>query len=241
MHDMKTTKAPKGERRAHRTARERRRRDERLVLHAIGGVMDAELQADILAAFERLDVTAPWSDIAGTILPVIQRVRQPYPIGLAPFTLTVPPGIPTGFGIDLGPAFGHVTAEMLDSWAVDVATVLATALDNLRRLVVREPPQVDPFAVEGHAFLAVQGQGWGSALVLVPDVLAPILGPEPRLLMTPIRNTLVAMPESVDADLAVDLWLAFADGRHDELAVEPMRWTGHDVVALADRSLGLPN
>ena len=241
MKTAKSAKAAKDERRAHRTAQERRRHDDRPRLHPIGGTMDRDLQRRILASFERLDMGAPWADIAPMVLPVIKRVAQPYPPDLAPLTITVPPGIPTGFGIDLGPAFSHVTPAMLESWAVDPATVLATALDNLRGLVVREPPRVDPFTIEGARLLAVQGHGWGSALVLVPDVLARILGREPRVLITPVRNTLVAIPESADADLVIDLWSSIADGQHDELDIEPLRWTGADVAALTDRSLGLPN
>lgn len=203
--------------------------------------MDADLQERILAAARRSDPSAPWSVAAPQVLPVIKRVTQPFPPDLAPFTITVPPGIPTGFGIDLGPALSHVTAAMLESWAVDTATVLATALDNLRRLVHDEGPRIETFSIEGETLLAVGGQGWGSALVLVPDVLARIVGPEPCLLMTPVRNTLIALPESVDADFAVDVWLAFTHGAHDELDIEPMRWTGREVVGLADHSPSLPN
>ena len=36
-------------------------------------------------------------------------------------------------------------------------------------------------------------------------------------------------------------WDALADGAHDELAVEPMRWTGASVVAIGDPAEGSPN
>jgi hypothetical protein len=49
------------------------------------------------------------------------------------------------------------------------------------------------------------------------------------------------MPEHVDAALAVGVWEAVAHGAHDELEVDPMRWTGASVVALADGARGLPN
>ena len=236
MKSAKSTSADKDARRAGRAAKGRRHHQDPPRLQPIGGTMERELERRILAAFERVDMGAPWADLAPTVLPVIRRVLQPYPPDLAPLTITVPPGIPTGFGIDIGPAFSHVTAAMVESWAVDHTTVLATALDNLRRLVAQEPPRVDPLVIEGEPLLAIQGQGWGSALTLLPDVLAGILGPDPRVLITPVRNTLVALPETVAADLVIDLWSAIADGRHDELDIDPLRWTGSDVVAIGDRS-----
>jgi hypothetical protein len=238
---MKTTKAAKAERRAHRKSPGRRRRNDGLTLRAIGGTMDPDLVERILSAVGDLDMGAPWPAIAPNVLPVLKRVRQPYPPDLAPFHMRVPPGIPTGFGIDMGPAFSHVTAAMLEGWAVDRAIVLGTALDNLRRLTVVEPPQVQAFSYAGVEVMTIQGQGWGSALLLLPDVLAPILGSGPRTLLAPIRNAVVALPDDVDADIAIDVWAALTEGAHDELDVDPVRWNGAEVVAAGDASRGLPN
>jgi hypothetical protein len=238
---MKSTKAAKNERRAHRRDKDRRRRDEGISMRVMGGVVDPEIFERVLAAAQTLDFDAPWDRMAPLILPVLKRARHPYPPEAAPLQMHVPPGLWTGFGIDFGPAFSHVSAAMLDGWGVDQATLLGTALDNLRRLIVREPPRVQRFEFDGVGLVGVQGQGWGSSLVLLPDVLAPILGPAPRLLLTPVRNTLVSLPDDVDIDFAAGVWHALADGAHDELDVEPLRWTGSAVVALGDPSLGLPN
>lgn len=235
-----TKKATKAARRAHRTARERSR-GRVLRLTPLGGLMDPRVFENVLAAARDMDFDAPWPSIAPRILPVIKRVHHPFPAEAAPIHVLVPPGIWTGFGIDFGPAFSHVTARMLEHWAVDTATLLATALDNLRRLVVVEPPVVQEIEFEGRQLVAVQGMGWGSSLLLLPEVLVPILGPTPRVLLAPVRNTIVALPEDADPDLAVGIWDAMAQGAHDELEVEPMRWTGSSVVALADGSRGLPN
>ena len=54
---------------------------------------------------------------------------------------------------------------------------------------------------------------------------------EPRILLTPVRNALVALPEDVDLELAVAVWEAFAEGSSDELDVDPLRWTGPAVTA----------
>jgi hypothetical protein len=107
--------------------------------------------------------------------------------------------------------------------------------------VRREQPIVESVPVDGVDVTAIQGQGWGSSLVLVPELLRPILGSTPRVLLAPVRNTLLALPDDVEDDLAFDLWQAIAHGAHDELDVDPLRWTGATVALLRDGALGLPN
>ena len=247
MRAMKTTKTArhtgptKAERRDHRKARDRQRSIGSLSISPLGGVMDPERFDRILAAAQRVDPSAPWSQVASMVLPILRRANHPYPPEAAPLHIYVPPGLWTGFGIDIGPAISHVTAALIDHWGIDQATLLSTALDNLRRLVIDEPPVVQRFRQRGVNLQAISGSGWGSTLLLVPDVLRIHLGGEPKMLLAPVRNTLIALPEDADTDLAVAVWHALADGAHDELDVEPLRWTGSAVVALGDGSGGLPN
>ena len=242
MVDMKIVKAAKRERRAHRKDKDHDRRDDGLRVRALGGTMPADLLEQIRSAMIRLDPLVPWTDIAPMVLPVLKRLRHPYPPEAAPIHIQVPPGIPTGFGIDFGPAFSHVHRGLIEHWGVDEAIILGTALENLRRLVVAEPPRIERFEHAGAAVMTVSGQGWGSSLVLLPDVLGRHLGTDPRVLLTPVRNTLVVLPDDVDPDVAYDIWDALAHGAHDELDVQPLRWTGSTVTTLLDRqTLGLPN
>jgi hypothetical protein len=203
--------------------------------------MEPALVEQLLSAFSGFDPTGPWSSIAPRIVPVLKRRHHPYPPEIAPLHLLVPPGVWTGFGVDLGPAFSHVSQALLDGWDIDHATLLGTALANLAELVRQEPPVIETFPLAGVDVTAVQGQGWGSSLILTPDLLQPILGPTPRLLMAPVRNTLLALPDDVDDELAFDLWEAIAHGAHDELDVEPLRWTGTTVTLVGAPALGLPN
>jgi hypothetical protein len=203
--------------------------------------MEPALVERLLGAFRGFDPTGPWSSIAPRIVPVLKRRHHPYPPETAPLHLHVPPGVWTGFGVDLGPAFSHVSQALLDGWDIDHATLLGTALANLAELVGREPPVVETFSLSGVEVTAVQGQGWGSSLILTPELLHPILGPTPRLLMAPVRNTLLALPDDVDDELAFDLWEAIAHGAHDELDVDPLRWTGATVTLIGAPALGLPN
>ena len=247
MRGMKTTKSArhvgvsKAERRAHRKEKDRNRHGGPLSVRPLGGTMDEELLDRILVAAQQLDLGAPWPDVASLVLPVLRRVRHPYPPEAAPMHIFVPPGVWTGFGIDLGPAFTHVTATQVERWGVDHATLLGAALKNLHALATVEPPRVDRIHPDGVETIAVQGQGWGSALIFLPEVLRPILGELPRLLLAPVRNTLLALPEDADPELAFRLWDAVAEGCHDELDMTALRWTGTNVVSDGDGSLGLPN
>jgi hypothetical protein len=240
MKTLKARKPAKDERRGRRKAKSRRRSDG-LRSHPLGGTFEPGLAERILAAFEGFDPAAPWPDVAPRIVPVLKRVHHPYPAQAAPLHIRVPPGIWTGFGIDLGPAFSHVSQTLLDGWGIDQATLLGTALANLTDVVRREQPIVDTVPIEGVDVMAIQGQGWGSSLILVPELLRPILGDTPRVLLAPVRNTLLALPDDVDDGLAFDMWQAIAAGAHDELDVDPLRWTGSTVALLGDTVVGLPN
>lgn len=238
---MKNTKATKTERRARRKGRERRRDDKRS-FQVLGGTMAPDDLDRVMSAMGRFDPGAPWPEVAPLIVPVLKRLHHPYPPEASPIHINVPPGIPTGFGIDLGPAFTHVTASLADGWGVDHATLLGTSLENLRRLIVDEPPVIQPMHRDGAEIVAISGQGWGSSLLLLPEALAPILGATPRLLLAPIRNTMLALPDDADLETVLTVWSVLADGARDELDVAPMRWTGQAVVALSDLvSQGLPN
>jgi hypothetical protein len=239
MKASQARKAAKAERRRHR--RVKRGPADGLTLHPLGGTMEPGLADQILAAFRGFDPTGPWSEIAPRIVPVLKRRHHPYPAEMAPIHIVVPPGVWTGFGIDLGPAFSHVSQTLLDGWGIDHATLLGTALQNLAALVRRERPMVDTIPVDGVVVTSIQGQGWGSSLILAPDLLRPILGETPRLLMTPVRNTLLALPDDVHEDLALDLWEVIANGAHDELDVDPLRWTGSTVALIGERPSGRPN
>ncbi len=141
------------------------------------------------------------------------------------------PGSRPGSGCDLGLAWAHVTRTLVDRWSISDAELLATALDNLRARVAEEPPQIERATFGGTPATVLQAVGWGSALLLIPDRLGGLLGGSPRTLLTPVRNTLIAMPDDLDIDLAVAVWEAFAEEGGEELDVDPMYWTGTTVAA----------
>jgi len=237
---MKHTKAAKDERRARRKARDRHRTG-RMSFQALGGTMTPDDIGRVMSAVGRFDPGAAWPEVAPLIVPVLKRLHHPYPPEASPIHINVPPGISTGFGIDLGPAFTHVTPALAAGWGVEPATLLGTSLENLRRVIVDEPPFIQPMNRDGMEIIGISGPGWGSSLLLLPEALAPILGTTPRLLLAPIRNTMLALPDDADLETVLTVWAILADGARDELDVAPMRWTGQSVVALGDVARGLPN
>ena len=192
-----------------------------------------------LEALRGFDPSGRREDVRPAVLPLLKRVRHPFPPDAAPMHLQVPPGIWTGFGIDIGPAWAHVSRGLFRRWGIDEATLLGTALENLRRRVLEEPPLVERATVAGVPMTVIQAQGWGSALVLAPDRLGPIIGPEPRTLLTPVRNALVSAARDVDVELAAHLGGVHRDGA-DELDVDPLGWTGRAVTP-STRGPVLPN
>lgn len=229
MSGMKATKAAKGERRAHRKAKDRRR--DPWTVRPIGGTMDPALLRSIRAASRDLDPTAPWPTHAAKLVPMIKRIWQPFPPEFTPLTIDVPPGIPVGFGLDIGPAMHVLDTTYGERWGVDEATLLATSLANLKRLVETEPPIVQRFHDElAGDVVSIGGQGWGSALLLLPDVLQSILGEPPRVLLAPVRNHLIALTMDVTLETCSTMWAALADGAHDELDVPLYFWEGGQVL-----------
>jgi hypothetical protein len=185
------------------------------------GVVQATPDA-VLRAMGGLPPALEWPDMAPNVIPILPRRRPLPPQAGAPFRVTLPPGIPTGFGIDIGPAFLLVGESLLASWPIGPADLVATALDNLRRrLRPVRPRDLVRQGIDGVPVRVLQsGLGCASALVLVPDELRRIFGPNPQLLIAPMRDVLVAMPH--DTDRAFAAWIndEFAEMDPNGLALD---------------------
>jgi hypothetical protein len=162
---------------------------------------------EVLAAIESLDLDRPWTAVAPQVLPVLPR-RRPFP-GEAepPVRRSWPPGLETSFGVDIGPAFLYIGAWALDRWGVTMDELADRAIANIReRAARRRHHGLLRDAVGGMPISAYQSQeGWASALLLVPDELVRVFGPEPSLILAPMRDLLVQLP--IDADPGLAAWL----------------------------------
>jgi hypothetical protein len=169
---------------------------------------------ELLAAFESVPTEIDWDWAQGRVLPVLPRAR-PQPAGSAePIQAVMSGGITVQFGIDIGPAFMSVSAKLLRQWAKGVADLAATAIVNLHaRAGSIEPGDLYHGSLSGIATTWLQsGRSVASTLVLAPLELTRLLGPEPQLLVAPMRDLLIAFPGEPEVELA--MWL------HAEIAAE---------------------
>jgi len=190
-----------------RRARRRRKAGKDYATWDVGdGIVQATPEA-VFRAMGGLPPDLDWEVMAPNVIPILPR-RRPMPSAAGePFRVTLPPGIPTGFGIDIGPAFLVVGASLLDSWPIGPADLVATALENLRgRMRDVRPRDIVRQEMDGIPVRVLQsGVGCASALLLAPDELARILGAEPQCLIAPMRDLLISLP--ADTDRTFVTWL----------------------------------
>lgn len=170
------------------------------------GMLQATPDA-VLRAMGGLPPDLDWPVVAPGLIPILPRRRPMPPLAGEPFRVTLPPGIPTGFGIDIGPAFLVVGRDLLETWPVGPADVVARGLENLReRLRPVRPRDLVREAIDGVPVRVLQsGSGCASALVLIPDELQRIFGPGPQCLIAPMRDLLISM--AADTDRTFLAWL----------------------------------
>lgn len=168
---------------------------------------------EVLQAIERAPRGDDWASVRDLVIPVVPRVR-PHPPGTPPaLRVLLPPGIHVGFGVDIGPAFMAVSAKQLKVLGITEAELVTQALGNLGSRAARvQPESVVRQSVDGTPVVALQtGASIGSTLVLVPDEIGRIFGPEPRLFITPMRDVLLGFPADADPWVAALLYEEIAN------------------------------
>ena len=175
------------------------------------GIVQASIE-EVLAAVAAHGEDLDWAAVAGSVLPVMPRVR-PYP-GPAPEPLQtlVPPGILIGFGIDVGPAFMNVNADLLASWGISTADLTATSLANLheRATTIRRSAIHHGQIGDSPTEWLQTGVSVGSTLVLAPTELQRLFG-GPRFFITPMRDLIIGFPPNVDRNEPHWLYHEIAD------------------------------
>ena len=202
-----------------------------------GGIAQATPEA-VFRAMGGLPPDLDWPVLAPSVIPILPRRRpMPLPAG-EPFRVTLPPGIPTGFGVDIGPAFLVVGASLLASWPIGAADLVATGLGNLRdRMHSVRPRDLLQQSIDGVPVRVLQsGVGCASALVLIPDELERIFGGGPQCLIAPMRDLLISLP--ADADRAFVGWLndEFSEMDPNGLALDAFAFESGDLRYEALRS-----
>jgi hypothetical protein len=182
----------------------------------------------MFAAIEHLPQQLTWEAVGDAIVPLFVRVRPYPPRAPEPLRTVIPPGVSVGFGLDIGPAFINVSAEKHEVRPGDLVGLVERARANLARQAADIPPQeVITESVAGVPAGALQADGGlASGLVLVPEQLERLFGPGPRLYVAPMRSVLLALPATVDRDLAAWLYAEIATQDPNCLAPQAFLWTG---------------
>jgi hypothetical protein len=173
----------------------------------LGNGMEQATPESVLRAMGALPPDLDWEVMAPNVIPILPRRRPMPPQAGAPFRVTLPPGIPTGFGIDVGPAYLVVGESLLETWPIGPADLVTTALGNLRaRLIGVRARDLVHQDLDGVPVRVLQsGVGCASALLLLPDQLVRILGDDDQCLIAPMRDLLISMP--ADADRRFVAWV----------------------------------
>jgi hypothetical protein len=205
-----------------RRAKRRRKAGKSYHTQDIGNGMVQATPDAVMRAMGALPPDLEWPVMAPNVIPILPRRRPMPPQAGEPFRVTLPPGIPTGFGIDIGPAFLVVGESLLGTWSIGPADLVATALANLRaRLRAVQSRDLERQAIDGVPLRVLQsGAGCASALVLAPDELQRIFGTGPQLLIAPMRDLLVSLPPEADRGFVAWLNDEFAEMDPNGLALD---------------------
>ncbi len=217
--------------RERRRAKRRRQAGKEYPTDDLGNGIEVATAEAVMAAMGSLPPDLGWDELATAVIPVLPRRRPMPPMAGEPVRVTLPPGIPTGFGIDIGPAFLVVGVALLRGWPVGPAELVATALGNLReRTRPVRPRDLVPLEIDGVPARVLQtGVGCASALVLAPDEVRRVFGDRPQCLIAPMRDVLVSLPADVDRRFAA--WL------NEELATMDPNGLALDAVVLEGDAL----
>lgn len=160
--------------------------------------------SEVLAAIDAFSPELPWEEVAPSVLPVFERaVPPPFPPeALDQVHVVLPPGVSVGFGVDTGPAVMRITRALLERWDQTPDALAVRAVFNLRaRGATADPAHLLRAPVEGLPVTAYQsGDGWASALLLVPDLLGRLFGHHPQLFGAPMRDLLLSVPLGSDRE-----------------------------------------
>jgi hypothetical protein len=162
---------------------------------------------EVRAALDSLSPELAWPELRDRLRPVFVR-RRPLPPGMtAPLIRRLPPGLDVALGADIGPAFLYISQPLLESWPIAADEAFDVALANLRTVIEAERYfELAYEPIDGVPVWWYQSHGGlASGLLLLEDILVERYGDEPRLLMAPMRNLLLAAPH--DADRVVLEWL----------------------------------
>ena len=160
---------------------------------------------------------APWTWAALRVLPAIRGRRvqviedvELEKMGFRPSsafpTLHCAPGIDVALVIEVDVICVTIDQQQLDRWEMTPQQVLPAAMANLRRAVGTWRGNVEEENHEGVQVRTLEGwPHWAASLLLLPDELQRLFGPNDQLFILPYSCNLISLPIDVDRDYAADL------------------------------------
>lgn len=132
------------------------------------------------------------------------------------------PGCTLVFGLEVGQAYPLVDDVVAQRWECTAEQIHDVGMANLRRRAAAlESRSVQTGTLSGWIIAQTRALGWGSSLVLVPDQLMRLFGPQDQMLLTPSRASLVSFPMATPTHVVVDIALEMESGEAFPLMLDP--------------------
>ena len=161
-------------------------------------------------ALKSIPRPVPWEWAAPRVLPLLAGPRfDPPGESLVRATSALGPALE--FGLPVGRGFARIDRVVAERWEVSVEQLLDRALANLRERAAALPASsVVSGVLSGRALRLLDGEPpWASSLVLVPDELVRLFGPDDQVLAAARTDCLVSgpldAPSRAFAEMVVDL------------------------------------
>lgn len=171
----------------------------------------------VAEALATIPPEVPWPWACFRVVPTIRGNCVPYfvddeleEMGFQPATafptLDLSPGVAVTFAIEVDPVYVSITQEQLDRWEMTLKQVWRAAEVNIRRTVRAWDGGVYRDDYGDVTVSMLKGwPHWAASLVLLPDELQRIFGPQDQLFVAPYHCNLVSLPIDVDRDIAADV------------------------------------
>jgi hypothetical protein len=136
------------------------------------------------------------------------------------------------FGIDLGGHFPIVDRVVAQRWECSVEQIQMAAIENLaRRASIIQTTVVRHAVMSGRAFRMLQAPaGCASSLLLVPEAIKRLFGPQDQILAAPGRHTLVSFPVDAPTLAVAEIVVDLEQGELAPLFLDPFAMYDGEVI-----------
>jgi hypothetical protein len=174
---------------------------------------------------------APWEWAEPRLMPLLAGPRLDRP-GDGIVRSVSPLGCALEYGIDMDGAHAVVDQIVAERWERSPEDLHRTAMANLRRRADRVLPKaVVGGTMYGRFFRRILApRGCASSLVLYPQALVRLLGPDPTILVAPSRGLLLSFALDLPTRVITQVALEFEQSHPFPLMLDPFALEDGDVM-----------